>query len=97
MHFSSQNWCPAAPIYPESPIAQGISPDCHSVPDGDFRVGWNAKPSVETDVPERKNQNTYLVKYLFHSACGRQGDSESGWRIFNAAEGRQIFCKNPSG
>jgi hypothetical protein len=39
-------------------------------------------PLLETDVPERKNQNTYLVKYLFHSACGRQGDSEIGWRIF---------------
>ncbi|WP_292628442.1 hypothetical protein, partial [Mesorhizobium sp.] len=53
-----------------------------SVSDGDFRVDWNAKPSVETDVPERKNQNAYLVKYLFHSAGGRQGDSESGCRIF---------------
>ncbi|CDX21229.1 hypothetical protein MPLB_20064 [Mesorhizobium sp. ORS 3324] len=30
-------------------------------------------PLFETDVPERKNQNTQLVKYLFHFACSRQG------------------------
>jgi hypothetical protein len=51
-------WCPAAPIYPESPIARGISPYVVSVPDGVFpRIGTPGS-LFETDVPERKNQNT---------------------------------------
>jgi hypothetical protein len=46
-------------------------------------VGWNAKPSVETDVPERKNQNVQLVKYLFHFATRRQGRFQNRTRDFD--------------
>ncbi|MDG4890989.1 hypothetical protein [Mesorhizobium sp. WSM4887] len=39
-------------------------------------------PLFETDIPERKNQNTQLVKYLFHFAYSRQGRFEMGVPVF---------------
>ncbi|MER8463942.1 hypothetical protein [Mesorhizobium sp. M1396] len=49
-------------------------PDIVSVPgDGLPFAAGTPNPLLETDVPERKNQNTQLVKYLFHFTSGRQG------------------------
>ncbi|WP_210236493.1 hypothetical protein, partial [Mesorhizobium sp. M3A.F.Ca.ET.201.01.1.1] len=54
-------------IEPESPICPGklsLRPFRRRFPCANGTPG----PLFETDVPERKNQNTQLVKYLFHFA-----------------------------
>ncbi|WP_206619615.1 hypothetical protein, partial [Mesorhizobium sp. M7A.F.Ca.CA.001.16.1.1] len=36
-------------------------------------MAGTSNPLFETDIPERKNQNIQMMKYLFHFTSGRQG------------------------
>ncbi|WP_210245391.1 hypothetical protein, partial [Mesorhizobium sp. B2-4-15] len=78
---------------PRSP--RGISPWYRFIPQAFPCMGWNAKPPFETDVPERKNQNAQLVKYLFHFASRRQGRFQIWTRDFDVDAGSHVPSGRP--